>query len=110
MFFLWNALNIGLLIASGIAIHNNNMKSGVIYGVIGGISLLLSILYYYRRELMKNDAGTTISACVDGLDCLTCDMNKKNGFDCVDIECGKMQILEIDCDGVECMNADCCSL
>ncbi|AFV21781.1 MULTISPECIES: hypothetical protein [Bacillus] len=110
MFFLWNALNVGLLIASAIAINNNNMKSGVIYGVIGGISLLLSILYYYRRQLMKNNADSTMGVCIDSLDCLACDMNQKNGFDCVDIECGKMQILEIDCDGVECMNADCCSL
>ncbi|MFJ8528338.1 hypothetical protein [Bacillus sp. NPDC094106] len=108
MFFLWNAFNIGLVIASGISFYKHDVKFGIIYGVIGAMSILFSTLYYYKRH-MTQEIRDICANNIPG-DCLDCDMNKKNGFDCIDIECGKMQILEIDCDGVECMNADCCSL
>lgn len=42
-----------------------------------------------------------------GVDCF--DMNVKDGWDCVDIECGRMECIEVDCGGVECGGADCSS-
>jgi hypothetical protein len=112
MFFLLLCINLTLYIATGITYYNGNTKMAIIYGVIALILTLLTINFYRnqrrknKRKNKKNESSGDwgFSNCGD-VECFDWDM--KDGFDCIDIECGKMDCIEVDCKGVECGGFDC---
>jgi hypothetical protein len=110
LFFILLCINLTLYIATGFSYYNGNMKMAIIYGVIGLIFSLLTINFYRnkrKRHVKKKKDDGYCGDCgnIGGVDCF--DMNRQDGFDCIDIECGNFDIFELDCGGADCGGIDC---
>jgi hypothetical protein len=107
-------INLTLYIVTGMSYFNGNTKMAIIYGVVAILFTLLTFNFYqnkkkrYQKKKKKKDeeSGSNSCDCVspDVGDCFRFgfDMDKRDGADCIDIECGNFEIFECDCGGADC--------
>jgi hypothetical protein len=110
-FFILIAINLILYLASAFSFYHENIKKAVLYGVLALFFSYFTVIYYdkkrRKRQKKNGEEKSSWSECGDCGNGVDADMDSKDGFDCIDIECGKMECFELDCDGVECGGVDC---